>query len=51
MTDLVLLSPAILAIATAVKLDDAGSIMYKQERTAVLGETFDGCRFPSMDRL
>ncbi|MDB9250067.1 sugar transferase [Halorubrum ezzemoulense] len=42
------LSPIILAIAAAIKLDDGGSILYQQERTAVFGETFDVYKFRSM---
>ncbi|MUV59460.1 sugar transferase [Halobacterium sp. CBA1126] len=45
---LLTLSPVILAIAVAIKLDDGGSILYKQERTAVFGETFDVYKFRSM---
>ncbi|MDB2265628.1 sugar transferase [Halorubrum ezzemoulense] len=42
------LAPIILAIAVAIKLDDGGSILYQQERTAVFGETFDVYKFRSM---
>ncbi|EMA71022.1 sugar transferase [Halorubrum distributum] len=42
------LSPIILAIAVAIKLDDGGSTLYQQERTAVFGETFDVYKFRSM---
>ncbi|PSQ40004.1 exopolysaccharide biosynthesis polyprenyl glycosylphosphotransferase [Halobacteriales archaeon SW_5_70_135] len=45
---LVILSPVILLIAVAIKLDDGGSVLYKQERTAVFGETFDVYKFRSM---
>ncbi|WP_053948966.1 sugar transferase [Halolamina sediminis] len=45
---LVLLSPVILGIVVAIKLDDGGSVLYKQERTAVFGETFDVFKFRSM---
>jgi lipopolysaccharide/colanic/teichoic acid biosynthesis glycosyltransferase len=45
---LVALSPIILAITVAIKLDDGGSVLYKQERTAVFGETFDVYKFRSM---
>ena len=45
---LVALSPVILAIAVAIKLDDGGSVLYKQERTAVFGETFAVYKFRSM---
>ena len=42
------LSPVILAIAIAIKLDDGGSILYQQERTAVFGERFNVYKFRSM---
>ena len=45
---LLALSPAILVIAIAIKLDDGGSVLYNQERTAVFGETFDVYKFRSM---
>ncbi|TKX87193.1 sugar transferase [Halorubrum sp. SS5] len=45
---LVGLSPVILAIAVAIKLDDGGSVLYQQERTAVFGETFAVYKFRSM---
>ncbi|WP_049910984.1 sugar transferase [Halorubrum lipolyticum] len=45
---LVMLSPVIGAIAVAIKLDDGGSILYSQERTAVFGETFEVFKFRSM---
>ena len=45
---LIALSPVIVAIAAAIKLDDGGSILYSQERTAVFGETFDVYKFRSM---
>ncbi|WP_353635063.1 sugar transferase [Halobacterium sp. NMX12-1] len=45
---LLALSPIILAIAVAIQLDDGGSVLYKQERTAVFGETFDVYKFRSM---
>lgn len=45
---LLVLSPVILAIATAIKLDDGGSVLYCQERTAVLGESFSVYKFRSM---
>lgn len=33
-------------IAVVIELDDGGSVLYRQERTAVFGETFDvyNCR-------
>ncbi|SMO83729.1 sugar transferase [Halorubrum cibi] len=45
---LLALSPVIAAITAAIKLDDGGSILYSQERTAVFGETFDVYKFRSM---
>jgi lipopolysaccharide/colanic/teichoic acid biosynthesis glycosyltransferase len=45
---LLVLTPVILVIAVAIKLDDSGSILYQQERTAVFGETFDVYKFRSM---
>ena len=45
---LVALSPVIAVIATAIKREDGGSILYSQERTAVFGETFDVYKFRSM---
>ncbi|CAM3018670.1 hypothetical protein HASA104033_12015 [Halobacterium salinarum] len=45
---LVVLSPVILGIAVAIKLDDGGSVLYQQERTAVFGETFAVYKFRSM---
>lgn len=45
---LFVLSPVILGIAVAIKLDDGGSVLYTQERTAVFGETFDVYKFRSM---
>jgi len=45
---LIVLSPLICAIAVAIKLDDGGSILYSQERTAVFGETFEVYKFRSM---
>ncbi|KAA9398366.1 sugar transferase [Haloarcula sp. CBA1130] len=45
---LVILSPIIIGIATAIKIDDGGSILYRQDRTAVFGETFPIYKFRSM---
>ena len=45
---LLALSPVILGIAVAIKLDDGGAVLYNQERTAVFGETFDVYKFRSM---
>jgi len=41
-------APAMLVIAVAIKLDSPGPVLYKQERTAVLGETFPVYKFRSM---
>jgi exopolysaccharide biosynthesis polyprenyl glycosylphosphotransferase len=41
-------APAMLVIAVAIKLDSPGPVFYKQERTAVLGETFPVYKFRSM---
>jgi exopolysaccharide biosynthesis polyprenyl glycosylphosphotransferase len=48
LTGLVILSPVMAAIVAAIKLHDGGSILYRQERTAVFGETFDVYKFRSM---
>jgi lipopolysaccharide/colanic/teichoic acid biosynthesis glycosyltransferase len=45
---LLLLSPIVLGIAAMIKLDDGGAVLYKQERTAVFGETFEVYKFRSM---
>jgi len=45
---LLVLSPVMLVIAVAIKLEDGGSIFYTQERTAALGDTFDVYKFRSM---
>ncbi|QDX40819.1 sugar transferase [Salarchaeum sp. JOR-1] len=45
---LLVLLPVILVIAAAIKLDDGGAILYEQERTAELGETFPVYKFRSM---
>jgi len=45
---LVCLSPLILMIAAAIKIEDGGSILYRQDRTAELGETFTTYKFRSM---
>ncbi len=47
-TALFVLAPVIVVIALAIKLDDGGSILYTQERTAALGETFPVHKFRSM---
>lgn len=45
---LLVLSPAILIIAAAVRLDNPGPILYSQERTAEFGERFTVYKFRSM---
>ncbi|MCF2238007.1 sugar transferase [Halobacterium salinarum] len=47
-TGLLALTPLVLAIAAAIKLDDGGSVLYTQQRTAVFGDTFDVYKFRSM---
>ena len=45
---LVALSPILLVIAVAVKLDSRGPVLYAQERTAEFGDTFTVYKFRSM---
>ncbi|SEO39779.1 exopolysaccharide biosynthesis polyprenyl glycosylphosphotransferase [Halorientalis persicus] len=45
---LVVLSPVILVIAVAIKLDSSGPVLYSQERTAEFGDTFTVYKFRSM---
>ena len=45
---LVVLSPVILAIAVAIKLNSPGPVLYSQERTAEFGDTFTVYKFRSM---
>jgi exopolysaccharide biosynthesis polyprenyl glycosylphosphotransferase len=45
---LAVLSPVMLAIAVAVKLDSPGPVLYSHERTAEFGETFRVYKFRSM---
>jgi len=45
---LLVLSPVILVLAAAVRLDSPGPILYAQERTAEFGETFEIYKFRSM---
>lgn len=40
--------PLVVVIAAAIKLDDGGSILYGQERTATFGDTFQIYKFRSM---
>ena len=45
---LIVLSPVILAIGLAIKLDSPGPVLYSQERTAEFGDTFTVFKFRSM---
>ena len=45
---LLALSPVVIAIALAVKLDSSGPVLYAQERTAEFGGTFTVYKFRSM---
>ena len=45
---LLVLSPVIVVIAVAIKLDSDGPVLYKQERTAGFGETFPVYKFRTM---
>ncbi|MFW5956715.1 MAG: sugar transferase [Halorhabdus sp.] len=45
---LIAASPLMVAIAVAIKLDSDGPVLYSQERTAELGETFTVYKFRSM---
>jgi len=45
---LIVLSPVILVIAVAIKLDSPGPVLYSQERTAEFGDTFTVFKFRSM---
>lgn len=45
---LLALSPLMVAIAVAIKLDDGGRVLYGQERTAGFGESFNVHKFRSM---
>ncbi|MFC7071578.1 sugar transferase [Halovenus rubra] len=47
-TAFVVLSPVIALIGVAIKLDDGGPLLYRQERTAVFGRTFTVRKFRSM---
>ncbi|WP_224333814.1 sugar transferase [Haloprofundus halobius] len=47
-TGLLALSPLLLLVAIAIKLDSDGPVLYEQERTAVFGETFGVYKFRSM---
>lgn len=45
---LIVASPLVFGIATAIKLDSSGSVIYAQERTATFGGTFTVYKFRSM---
>ncbi|WP_324759683.1 sugar transferase [Haloarcula montana] len=45
---LLVLSPVILVIAAAIKVDSAGPVLYAQRRTASFGDTFTVYKFRSM---
>jgi len=47
-TALLVLSPLVVVIALAIKLDSAGPILYRQTRTAAFGDTFTIAKFRSM---
>ena len=47
-TGLLFLSPVILFVAIAIKLDSKGPVFYKHDRTAAFGETFPVYKFRSM---
>ena len=47
-TGLLVLSPVMLIIAIAIKLDSSGPIFYTQERTAGFGDTFPVYKFRTM---
>lgn len=45
---LLILSPLIIVVALLIKLDDGGAILYRQDRIAVFGETFEVYKFRTM---
>ena len=45
---LFILMPVIMIIVVAIKLEDGGSVLYKQKRTAVFGDTFPLFKFRTM---
>jgi len=47
-TALLVLSPVIAVIAAAIKLEDGGPILYRQDRTAAFGGAFTVAKFRSM---
>jgi lipopolysaccharide/colanic/teichoic acid biosynthesis glycosyltransferase len=46
---LIVSAPLAVGIAVAIKLDDGGSVLYEQERTAAFGDTFSVYKFRTMD--
>ena len=47
-TALLMLSPLLLVIAIAIKLDSTGPVLYRQTRTAAFGDTFTIAKFRTM---
>ncbi|MFC7177001.1 sugar transferase [Halosegnis marinus] len=47
-TALIILSPLLLVIAAAIKLDSPGPVLYRQTRTAAFGNMFTVAKFRSM---
>jgi lipopolysaccharide/colanic/teichoic acid biosynthesis glycosyltransferase len=47
-TALVVLSPVVLVIAVAIKLDSPGPVLYRQTRTTAFGDTFTVAKFRTM---
>jgi lipopolysaccharide/colanic/teichoic acid biosynthesis glycosyltransferase len=47
-TALVVLSPIIVVIAVAIKIDSPGPVLYRQTRTAAFGDTFTVAKFRTM---
>jgi exopolysaccharide biosynthesis polyprenyl glycosylphosphotransferase len=47
-TGLVVLSPVMLVVAAAIRLDSPGPVLYSQQRTAEFGDTFTVYKFRSM---
>jgi lipopolysaccharide/colanic/teichoic acid biosynthesis glycosyltransferase len=45
---LLVLSPVIVVIIAAIRFEDSGPLLYRQERTAVFGEPFDIYKFRTM---
>lgn len=45
---LIIASPFMLAVAIAIKLEDGGEILYKQERLTINQKVFNICKFRSM---